>query len=194
MKRAVDILGSVVGIILLLIPFLLIALIIFLGDFGHPFFLQERIGREGVAFKIIKFRSMRMHAPQGAQLTVGKDPRITRIGSWIRKYKVDELPQLMNVLKGEMSLVGPRPEVKRYVDMYTADQRAVLKVRPGITDYASIEYFEESSLLAQSTDPEKTYIEEIMPAKLMINLRYLERPSVWEDLRVIGLTFLRIVK
>jgi lipopolysaccharide/colanic/teichoic acid biosynthesis glycosyltransferase len=135
-----------------------------------------------------------MNAPQGAQLTVGRDPRITRIGSWIRKYKVDELPQLINVLKGDMSLVGPRPEVRRYVDLYSDSQRGVLKVRPGITDYASIEYFDESNLLSKSADPEKTYIEEIMPAKLKINLRYLENPSVWEDLRVIGLTFLRILQ
>jgi lipopolysaccharide/colanic/teichoic acid biosynthesis glycosyltransferase len=194
MKRAMDILGSALGLLLLFLPFLLIALIIFLGDFGSPFFLQERIGRNAVAFKMVKFRSMRMNAPQGAQLTVGRDPRITRIGSWIRKYKVDELPQLINVLKGDMSLVGPRPEVRRYVDLYSDSQRGVLKVRPGITDYASIEYFDESNLLSKSADPEKTYIEEIMPAKLKINLRYLENPSVWEDLRVIGLTFLRILQ
>jgi lipopolysaccharide/colanic/teichoic acid biosynthesis glycosyltransferase len=194
MKRVIDIIGSALGILILSIPFVVIAFLIFIADGGSPFFLQERVGKYGKPFKMVKFRSMRMNAPQGAQLTVGKDPRITAIGAFIRKYKIDELPQLWNVFVGDMSLVGPRPEVKRYVDLYSDEQRAVLQVKPGITDYASIQYFEESALLAASEHPEKTYIEEIMPAKLKINLAYIESANVWADLKVIGLTFLRIVQ
>jgi lipopolysaccharide/colanic/teichoic acid biosynthesis glycosyltransferase len=170
-----------------------IALLIFLQDGHGPFYWQERIGFGGMPFQMWKFRSMRKNAPQGAQLTVGKDPRITPIGHFIRKYKLDELPQLINVWKGDMSLVGPRPEVKRYVDLYTNDQKRVLLVKPGITDYASLEYFEENTLLGKSANPEKTYIEEIMPAKIMINLKYIDRASVTEDIRIIFLTIARII-
>lgn len=193
MKRVLDWVLSSVGLLILLIPGLLLALLIFLQDGHSPFYWQERIGLLGKPFQMWKFRSMLKNAPQGAQLTVGRDPRITPIGHFIRKYKLDELPQLINVWKGDMSLVGPRPEVKRYVDLYDNHQRGVLTVKPGITDYASLEYFEESALLAQSHDPEKTYIDEIMPAKIEINLRYIPKASVREDVRIIWLTLVRIV-
>jgi lipopolysaccharide/colanic/teichoic acid biosynthesis glycosyltransferase len=193
MKRLFDIVLSTAGLLILLFPCSIIALLIFLQDGHGPFYCQERIGYLGKPFLMIKFRSMLKNAPQGAQLTVGRDPRITGIGHFIRKYKLDELPQLINVWKGEMSLVGPRPEVKRYVDLYNHHQRRVLEVKPGITDYASLEYFEESALLAQSHDPEQTYIKEIMPAKIEINLRYIPNASVREDVRIIALTLVRIV-
>lgn len=136
---------------------------------------------------------MRVNSSQKIQLTVGKDPRITKVGHFIRKYKIDELPQLINVFLGQMSFVGPRPEVVKYVNLYTNEQKIVLNVKPGITDYASLEYFEESNLLAKSTNPERTYIEEIMPAKIKINLKYIPKASVGEDIKIIFLTLKRIV-
>jgi lipopolysaccharide/colanic/teichoic acid biosynthesis glycosyltransferase len=193
MKRLFDFFCSLTGILILLPIFLLIGIFVFLNDFHSPFFIQERVGKNGKLFHLLKFRSMRVQSSQKVQLTVGKDPRITKIGHFIRKYKIDELPQLINVLKGEMSLVGPRPEVVKYVNMYSEDQKAVLKVKPGITDYASLEYFEESDLLSKSNDPEKTYIDEIMPAKIQINLKYIPKANVLEDIKIIFLTLKRIV-
>ena len=193
MKRLFDFIVSTVGILILFFPGLVIALLIFLQDGHGPFYWQERIGFGGMPFQMWKFRSMRKNAPQGAQLTVGKDPRITPIGHFIRKYKLDELPQLINVWIGDMSLVGPRPEVKRYVDLYTLEQRRVLQVKPGITDYASLRFFEESRLLAESNNPEQTYIQEIMPLKIQINLEYLSKSSLWEDTKVIFLTLKRML-
>ena len=140
-----------------------------------------------------KFRSMRIRKESDLQLTVGKDPRITRVGAWIRKYKVDELPQLLNVFVGDMSLVGPRPEVEKYVLLYSPEQRKVLNVRPGITDYASLQYFDENRLLGESKDPERTYVEEIMPVKLNINLNYIPKAGIVEDIKIIFLTLKRIV-
>ena len=146
---------------------------------GPIFYIQKRVGLNGNDFNLFKFRSMRVNADKLGLLTVGgRDPRITNSGYIIRKYKLDELPQLFNVLKGEMSLVGPRPEVRKYVDLYTSDQRQVLQVRPGITDEASIKYKNENDLLAISENPEKTYIEEIMPAKLELNKKYIQNPSM----------------
>jgi len=193
MKRFLDIICSLVGILILLPLFVVIGLWIFLDDFHTPFFIQERIGQFGKPFGLLKFRSMRVNSSQKVQITVGKDPRITKVGHFIRRYKIDELPQLINVLKGDMSLVGPRPEVAKYVNLYSDSQKVVLQVKPGITDYASLEYFEESELLAKSENPEKTYIEEIMPAKIHINMKYISKASVKEDIKIIFLTLKRIV-
>ena len=157
--------------------------------------MQERIGRQGLPFKLYKFRSMRIDADQSGKLTVGmKDPRITQVGIFIRKYKLDEFPQFINVLRGEMSIVGPRPEVREFVALYTDTQKKVLEVKPGITDYASIEYFNENELLAASDDPKKTYIEDIMPDKLKINQKYLANPTLSHDLKIIFKTILRVLK
>lgn len=187
-------LSAALGILILLPAFVLIAIAIAVDSKGGVFYLQERVGKNGKPFGLFKFRTMRVNADLAGKLTVGdRDPRITRVGYYLRKYKVDELPQLFNVLNGTMNLVGPRPEVQEYVDMYTVDQRRVLNVRPGITDYASLEYFKESELLAASSDPRKTYIEEIMPEKLRINLAYIERRSMGEDLRIIAKTIGRIL-
>jgi lipopolysaccharide/colanic/teichoic acid biosynthesis glycosyltransferase len=138
---------------------------------------------------------MSKNADSAGKLTVGmRDPRITTIGYFLRKFKLDEFPQFLNVLKGEMSVVGPRPEVKEYVELYTVEQREILNVRPGITDLASLEYFEENELLGRSSDPQKTYIEEIMPAKIQLNKKYSENPSLWHDVKIIWATFRRILK
>jgi lipopolysaccharide/colanic/teichoic acid biosynthesis glycosyltransferase len=194
MKRIFDILFSSF-ILLCFLPFgLIISFLIAFSSPGGIFYRQERIGKGGIPFFILKFRSMRTDSDTKGKLTVGmRDPRITSIGYFIRKYKLDEFPQFINVLKGEMSVVGPRPEVKEYVDLYNEDQRKVLQVKPGITDYASLYYFKENELLAQSVDPQKTYIEEIMPAKLKLNEKYLENPTVFHDLKIIFKTFAKIL-
>lgn len=195
LKRIFDILFSLVMIILLSPLLLMIVLIILLDDpVGGVIFRQERVGKNGIPFRLLKFRTMRPAAERGGQLTVGaRDPRITRAGYYLRKYKVDELPQLFNVLVGDMSVVGPRPEVPRYVALYSPEQRQVLEIKPGITDYASLEYFAESELLARSPDPEKTYIEEVMPAKLKLNLQYRKEMNLLTDIKIILKTGARIV-
>lgn len=194
MKRVFDIVFSFVMLLLFLPLFALLALAIVCDSRGGVFFAQERVGIQGESFRLLKFRSMRTNAEKGGQLTVGSsDSRITRVGYYLRKFKVDELPQLWNVFRGEMSVVGPRPEVPRYVALYNEEQRKVLSVRPGITDYASLLYFSESDLLAASTNPEQTYIEEIMPAKLKLNLEYVRRHSLLEDVKIIWLTGWRII-
>jgi lipopolysaccharide/colanic/teichoic acid biosynthesis glycosyltransferase len=193
MKRLFDIGCSLIGIVILIPAGLLLSFLIWKEDFHSPFYLQDRIGRYGKKFRMVKFRSMRIRKVDDLQLTVGQDPRITRVGRWIRKYKIDELPQLWNVLIGDMSLVGPRPEVEKYVLMYNEEQKEVLLVRPGITDYASLLYFEENRLLGESADPEKTYIEQIMPVKLRINLEYIPKAGIVEDIKIIFLTLKRIV-
>lgn len=185
-KRVFDFTLAVVMLCLTLPLFVVISVLIFIEDRGPVFFRQERVGLRGQPFKIWKFRSMIADAEKrGKQLTVGRDPRITRIGSWLRKTKLDELPQLINVLVGEMSFVGPRPEVPRYVAMYNDEQRQVLDLKPGITDNASILYRSESELLAKSDDPERTYIEEVMPEKIRINLAYAAHSSLLNDIGVI---------
>ena len=188
LKRLFDIAASGIGL-LLLAPLLLgIAVWIKRDSPGPVFFRQERIGRHGQPFRIYKFRSMRQDNT-GLQITVGEDARITRSGRFIRAYKLDELPQLINVLLGDMSLVGPRPEVPRYVALYPADVRAeVLSVRPGITDLASVQYRSESTLLEQSSNPEQTYVDTILPAKLALCRQYVRERSFWLDLRIIGMT------
>jgi lipopolysaccharide/colanic/teichoic acid biosynthesis glycosyltransferase len=186
MKRLFDILFSAV-LIFVLLPFgIVVSIWIILDDFGSPFFMQQRVGLNGKNFGLLKFRSMRKNAESKGQLTVGmKDNRITRSGYFIRKYKIDELPQLVNVFLGEMSVVGPRPEVSKYVLLYNEEQQNVLSIKPGITDFASIEYVRENELLSQSPHPEKTYIEEIMPAKLALNLKYVREQSFLTDMKII---------
>ncbi|MCB0705294.1 MAG: sugar transferase [Saprospiraceae bacterium] len=171
-----------------------IAILIKMDSNGPVIFRQTRVGRYGVPFELYKFRTMFMEGDKKRQITVGdRDPRITKVGYYLRKYKLDELPQLWNIVKSDMSIVGPRPEVPQYVDLYDDRQRQVLWVRPGLTDYASLEYFEEAKLLAQSADPEKTYIEEILPAKLELNLKYLEERNFLVDLKIIFRTIFRII-
>ncbi len=189
-KRLFDLICAGCGLVLLAPLLLGIALWIKLDSRGPVFFRQQRVGRFGAPFRIHKFRTMREDAPaRGPQLTVGADPRITRAGRFLRRHKLDELPQLIDVFAGTMSLVGPRPEVPRYVALYPAALRdKVLSVRPGITDPASIEYRDESALLAAANDPERAYIEQVMPAKLRFAAEYVERRSMLGDLRLIGAT------
>ena len=190
LKRLFDLICAGAGLVLLSPLLLGIALWIKLDSPGPVFFRQLRVGRFGVPFRIHKFRSMTEGAPlAGPELTVGADPRITRAGHVLRRAKLDELPQLIDVLLGTMSLVGPRPEVPRYVAMYPAELREkVLSVRPGITDLASIEYRDESTLLARVADPERVYVEQVMPAKLRYAAQYVDRMSLLNDVRLIGAT------
>jgi lipopolysaccharide/colanic/teichoic acid biosynthesis glycosyltransferase len=189
MIRFFDIIFSFLGLIILLPFFIIIALLIVCISCGSIFYTQKRVGKQNKDFTLFKFRTMNVGADKKGLLTVGEeDARVTKVGRFLRKYKLDELPQLFNVLKGDMSLVGPRPEVRKYVNLYNDAQKRVLKVRPGITDYASIEYLDENSILAQSDEPEKQYIEEIMPKKLQLNLRYIENRSLREYFRILFLT------
>jgi len=189
MIRFFDILFSFLGLIILSPFFIIIALLIVCFSNGCVFYMQKRVGKQNKNFILLKFRTMNAGADEKGLLTIGmQDTRITKVGCFLRKYKLDELPQLWNVLKGDMSLVGPRPEVRKYVDLYNDKQKRVLEVRPGITDYASIEYFDENNILAQSDNPEKQYIEEIMPKKLQLNLRYIENRSLKEYFRILFLT------
>ena len=195
MIRFCDIVFSFFGLLLLAPLFLIVGLWIIIDDPGSVFYRQQRVGKNGKDFGLLKYRSMRVGADKKSLITIGdRDPRVTNAGYYIRKYKLDELPQLWNVLVGDMSLVGPRPEVRRYVDLYTQEQRKVLSVRPGITDYASIEYIDENRLLAQSADPDKTYIEQIMPAKIALNMRYINHQTVDEYLKIIFLTITKIIR
>jgi lipopolysaccharide/colanic/teichoic acid biosynthesis glycosyltransferase len=195
MIRFFDILFSLMGIIILFPFFILIYLLIVIESRGSGFYLQNRVGKNGVDFVLYKFRSMRVGADKKGLITIGgRDPRLTKIGFMLRKFKLDELPQLFNVLKGDMSLVGPRPEVRKYVDLYTSEQLKVLQVRPGLTDYASIEYVDESMILGRASNPEKLYVSEIMPHKIQLNLKYSQNQSIKEYFRVIILTFLVVLK
>lgn len=186
MTRLFDLLASFFGIVLLSPLFILTSLVILI-DSGLPvLYLQERVGYMERKFRLIKFRSMTKGSEAGGLLTVGsRDARVTRVGYFLRRYKLDELPQLFNVLKGDMALVGPRPEVEKYVRLYSKDQKKVLEVRPGITDPASLEYINENEILANYPDPERAYTEQIMPRKLELNLRYLAGRNFLSDLRVI---------
>ncbi len=194
MKRLFDILVSMI-ILIFFFPFgLILGILIALESRGGVFYVQERVGKFGKPFGLLKFRTMRKDADKMGKLTVGmRDPRITRVGYFLRKYKLDEFPQFVNVLKGEMSVVGPRPEVQEYVDLYTDKQREILQVKPGITDLASLEYFEENAVLGQSNDPKKTYIEEVMPHKIQLNKKYLSNPTIGNDLKIMWRTFLRVL-
>ena len=195
MKRLFDLIASGLGLIVLSPLFLIIAIWIKLDSKGPVFYRQVRVGRYNKGFRIFKFRSMRVGADKGSLVTIGgRDPRVTRSGYWIRKFKLDELPQLINVFIGDMSLVGPRPEVRHYVDYWTPEQMHVLDVRPGITDPASIKLRNENELMEQAEDPEKYYIEVIMQEKIKLDLEYVEKHNFFYDLGLIFKTFWVIVK
>lgn len=194
MKRIFDILVSGIGLLCLSPLLLIVAIWIKLDSPGPIFYSQVRVGRYNKDFRIFKFRSMRIGSDKGSLVTIGgRDPRITRSGYFIRKFKIDELPQLINVLVGDMSLVGPRPEVRHYVNYWTPEQMHVLDVRPGITDPASIKYRNENELLAQAEDPEKYYIDVIMQEKIKLYLEYAEKSSFWYDIKLIFQTFWVII-
>lgn len=194
MKRLFDIVAASCGLLVLSPVFLLLAVWIKADSRGPVFYRQSRVGRGNRDFWLYKFRSMRVGADRAGLITVGgRDPRVTASGYYIRKYKLDELPQLINVLRGDMSIVGPRPEVRRYVDLYTPEQMHVLDVRPGITDLASIRYRNESELLARAEDPDRYYVEVVMQDKLRINLEYVANHSFVYDMRLIFKTFWAII-
>jgi lipopolysaccharide/colanic/teichoic acid biosynthesis glycosyltransferase len=193
MIRFLDFILSLAGLIILTPVFIMISLLIVAGSPGGAFYLQWRVGKNNRDFRLIKFRTMVAGAEHKGALTVGnRDSRITGTGYYLRKYKLDELPQLINVLLGEMSLVGPRPELRQYTERYDQDQKIVLTVKPGITDYATIEYINENEILVNSDDWERTYIEEVMPAKIALNMRYIRNRTVGEYFRILWLTILNI--
>jgi lipopolysaccharide/colanic/teichoic acid biosynthesis glycosyltransferase len=190
LKRALDLIGSFLGLLLLLPLLIAVAILIKVGSQGPVFYRGVRAGRYGKPFRIFKFRTMVMNADKiGGPSSSADDPRITRVGSFLRRYKLDEMPQLLNVLKGEMSLVGPRPEVLQYVAMFSTEEKAILSVPPGITDWASIANSDEGGRLAGSPDPEKTYLEEIRPEKIRLQLEYVRRRSFGTDIRILLETF-----
>ncbi|MBL7982736.1 MAG: sugar transferase [Flavobacteriales bacterium] len=193
MKRLFDIAASLLALGLLSPLLLVLAAAVAITSPGGAFFRQVRVGRNGRPFELLKFRSMRPGSEARGQITVGeRDPRITGVGHFLRRTKMDELPQLINILKGDMSVVGPRPEVPKYVALYTPEQRAVLSVRPGLSSLASIAYINENEVLGRSKDPERTYVEEVMPAKLALDLQYVREQSLWLDLSIIVRTALRL--
>jgi lipopolysaccharide/colanic/teichoic acid biosynthesis glycosyltransferase len=195
MKRVFDILFALIVLICFLPIGILLSLWILLESRGGVFFSQNRVGKDGVSFQLLKFRSMHVNAESLGRITIGsRDSRITKSGYYLRKYKLDEFPQFINVLKGEMSIVGPRPEVQEYVDLYTEYQRKILQVKPGITDLASLAYFHENELLAKSGNPQQTYIQEVMPEKIRLNEKYLANPSLGQDLVIICKTFAKIFR
>lgn len=194
MKRLFDIIASGLGLIALSPLFAVLAIWIKIDSKGPVFYRQIRVGKDNKDFRLFKFRSMRPNSDKLGLITVGgHDPRVTRSGYYIRKYKLDEFPQLINVFKGDMSLVGPRPEVRKYVNLYTHEQIKVLNVKPGITSLASIRYRNENELLATAEDPDKCYIERIMPDKLSIDLEYVSKATVWTDIKLIISTFKEII-
>jgi lipopolysaccharide/colanic/teichoic acid biosynthesis glycosyltransferase len=186
MKRLFDIVCSTLGLLVLLPAFVIVVTLIKIESPGPGLYTQQRVARGGKMFNLFKFRTMHVNADKLTAITVGaRDPRITRIGYYLRKYKIDELPQLINVMRGDMSLVGPRPELKKFVDLYTPEQREVLTVRPGITDFASLEFRNENELLEGKEDPIKYYVDEILPAKLALSLRYVRTRSFLLDIKII---------
>jgi len=193
-KRIFDFTASLLVLLLLSPLFIIIGLWIVLDSKGGMFYKQIRIGKNQKQFGLYKFRSMATGSDKSGQITIGNDSRITKVGRFIRKYKIDELPQLINILKGEMSVVGPRPEVKKYVDLYNKEQQQVLTVLPGLSDYASIEYFDEQTILGKAENPDKEYIEIVMPAKLNLNLKYISEKSILTDLKIIFKTLGKIIK
>ena len=193
MKRLLDIVAASVGL-LVLAPLLgAVALLIKLDSPGPVFFTQQRIGKDFRPFWIFKFRTMRQTDQTALPLTIGADPRITRVGAFLRRSKIDELPQLLNILKGDMTLVGPRPEVPRYVEVFHRDYEEILTVRPGLTDLASLKYSDESALLAGSSDPEEEYLTRVLPDKIRLGKEYIRRSSLMYDLNLIGKTFHRVL-
>lgn len=195
LKRIFDITSSLVALTIGFPFFIIISVLIALDGKGGIFFTQQRVGKDNQDFRLFKFRTMRPDSEKSGQITVGgRDPRITKIGYILRKFKLDELPQLINIMIGDMSIIGPRPEVRKYVELYSKEQLRVLSLRPGLSDYASIEYINENELLGKSANPEKTYIEEIMPAKLQLNLKYIEQQSFGTDIQLIIKTIGKILK
>ena len=195
MTRIFDIFFATLGLVILSPLLILVYVAIVLESRGGGFYRQERTGRYGKPFRLIKFRSMYVNADKHGLITVGgHDNRITRVGYYIRKYKIDELPQLINVVKGDMSIVGPRPEVKKYTDLYTEEQCKILDIRPGITDYASIKYVDENEILGTSDNPERTYIEHIMPDKIKLNMIYISQNGIKEYFKIIFLTLTNIAR
>jgi lipopolysaccharide/colanic/teichoic acid biosynthesis glycosyltransferase len=193
-RRFLDIVLALAGLIILLPLFIFISTVILISSGWPVFYVQKRVGKNNRDFGLIKFRTMRPNADRDGLLTVGaNDIRITTEGRLLRKYKLDELPQLINILKGEMCFVGPRPEVRKYVELYNSEQQKVLSVRPGLTDLASVEYIHENELLKKYPDPEKAYIEIIMPAKLELNLKYLENQSIRSDIQIMAATIISIL-
>lgn len=194
-KRAFDLLGSAIGLVLLSPLLVTIAILIRQCSPGPVFYRGVRVGLNGKLFRIFKFRSMVVDAEKrGAFSTANEDARVTRIGRALRRHKLDELPQLINVLKGEMSFVGPRPEVQRFADIYTQEEKAIMSIRPGITDWASIWNSDEGSILAGAEDPDKAYMELIRPTKIKLQLKYVRDRSFWTDIKIIFLTLLAIVR
>lgn len=195
MIRFFDILFSIIGLVLLSPLFTVLYLLIRIESQGGGFYSQERIGKNGKPFKLFKFRSMRIGSDKKGLITIGeKDNRITKTGFILRKYKLDELPQLWNVFIGDMSLVGPRPEVEKYTDLYTEEQKQVLQVRPGITDWASIKYVDENKILGESKDPDDAYVNLIMPNKIKLNMVYIQHQTLGEYFKIIFTTFKEIVR
>ncbi len=195
MKRLFDFVVSFFGLLAISPILLIVAILIVIDSKGGVFYRQVRVGRGNKDFRIFKFRTMHTNADKLGLITIGgRDPRVTKVGYYLRKYKLDELPQLINVLVGDMSFVGPRPEVRKYVDLYTEEQKKVLEVRPGITDLASIEFRNENEILEEQENPNQYYIDVIMPHKLDINLKYLKNRSLLKDIGVIFKTFLAILK
>jgi len=195
MKRLFDIVFSLLGLMLTTPILLILAILIKREDGGPVFYRGVRVGLHGNPFRIFKFRTMVVNAEKiGGSSTADDDPRITKIGKFIRKYKLDELPQLINVLKGEMSFVGPRPEVQHYVNMYTNEEKAILNVKPGITDWASMWNSDEGAILAGSTDAEKTYMEKIRPEKIRLQLKYVKERSFWVDVIIVFQTLFKLIK
>ena len=194
-KRLLDLVISLPGLVIMTPFFLLFGCMIKLDSAGPVFYVQERVGKNGHLFKLIKFRTMRIDADKSTAITVGeRDGRITRVGFILRKYKLDELAQLFNVLKGEMSLVGPRPELKRFVDLYQGEEKKVIGIKPGITDYASIQFSNENELLSDKADPVSYYVKEIMPVKLALNLKYIREQSFLLDIKIIFQTLFLIIR
>ncbi len=194
-KRLFDFMLSLLGLFITIPIFLVVSLLIKLEDDGPIFYKQKRVGYKGKEFHIWKFRTMVVNADSlGRLITVGKDPRITKVGFWLRKFRIDEIPQLINVLKGEMSLVGPRPEVPKYLKFYDEEMRRILEYVPGMTDPTSLNFLDESEVLAKAEDPEEKYIKEILPLKVKQSLKYLERSNLWTDFLVILKTIFNLIK
>ena len=195
MIRFFDLIFSIMGLVILSPLFIVLYLLIRIESKGGGFYSQERIGKNGKPFKLYKFRSMRIGSDKKGLITIGeKDNRITKTGFILRKYKLDELPQLWNVFIGDMSLVGPRPEVKKYTDLYTEEQKQVLHVRPGITDWASIKYVDENKILGESKTPDEAYVNLIMPNKIKLNMVYIQNQTLGEYFKIIFATFKEIVR
>jgi lipopolysaccharide/colanic/teichoic acid biosynthesis glycosyltransferase len=194
-KRLFDLIAASLGLLLFLPIFVLIAILVSLTSRGGAFYSQTRVGKDKKEFLLLKFRTMKLNSDKSGQLTVGmNDARITKLGGFLRLSKLDEIPQLLNVIKGDMSLVGPRPEVPKYVALYSPEQLEVLSVRPGITDLASIEFIKENELLGKAKNPEKEYVEVIMPKKLALNIQYIDTQSFFGDIKLIFRTFGKILK